>query len=58
MTNITVYYDGFFNNFDNYISYNILEILVNEQMHFQELHNSLRSKLIKILIEQSFSIES
>ena len=43
--NISVYFDDFFNDYDNYISYSISEILVNELMSFKDLCNTFRSKL-------------
>ena len=45
MTKIFAYYDDFFNDSDNYISYSVSEILVNELMCFQDLYNILLSKL-------------
>ena len=44
MTKITVYFDGFFNDSKNYVSYRIFEIFVNELKSFKDLHNILRSK--------------
>ena len=46
MTKIEVYYDGVFNDLNNYISYySKSKVLVYEHMSFQELHNILLSKL-------------
>ena len=45
MTKISIYFDGFFNDSNNYISYSFSEILVNEFMSFKDLYNIIRSKL-------------
>ena len=45
MAKIVIYFDGFLNDSNNYISFSISEILVNELMSFKDLYNILRSKL-------------
>ena len=49
MTKISVYFDGFFNESNNYVSFNVSEITVNEHMCYKELYNSLKSKLDSII---------
>ena len=49
MTRIAVYFDGFFNESHNYVSFSVSEIVVNEHMCYKDLYNSLRSKLDSII---------
>ena len=44
-TKIVVYFDGFLNDSNNYVSFSVSEIIVNELMSFKELYNILISKL-------------
>ena len=45
MTKIALYFDGFFNESNNYDSFSVSEITINKNMCYKELYTSLRSKL-------------
>ena len=49
MARIAVYFDVFFNESHNYVSFSVSEIIVNEHMCYKELYSSLRSKLGSII---------
>ena len=49
MTRIVVYFNGFFNESHNYVSFSVSEITVNKLMCYKELYTSLRSKLGSII---------
>ena len=49
MTKIAVYFDGFFNESNNYFSFSVSEITVNEHVYYKELYTSLRSKLYSFI---------
>ena len=45
MIKIVVYFDDFFNESNNYVSFSVSEIIVDEHRCYKELYNVLRSKL-------------
>ena len=49
MARIAVYFDGFFNESKNYVSFSVSEITVLEHMCYKGLYNSLRSKIGSII---------
>ena len=56
MTTIAVYFDGFFNETNNYVSFSVSEIVVNEDMSYNELSNVLKSKLGSFIDMNNFDI--
>ena len=56
MTSITVYFDGFFNETNNYVSYRVSKIVVDEHMSYTELSNVLKSKLDSLVDMNYFDI--
>ena len=49
MVRIIVYFDGFFNESNNYLSFSVSEITIIEHMYYKELYTSLISKLGSII---------
>ena len=56
MTSIAVYFDGFFNETNNYVSYSVSEIIVDEHLSYTVLSNVLRSKLGSFIDMNNFEI--
>ena len=56
MASIAVYFDDFFNETNNYVSYSVSEIVVDEHMSYTELSNVLRSKLGSFIDMNNFEI--
>ena len=49
MAKFAVYFDGFFNELNNYVSFSMPEITVHEHLCYKELYTSLRSKLYSFI---------